>query len=143
MESSKEKIKHQKQNHRYGDISNVKPLASGSAQNRPWTSKLIRHVASVFSAITWEIPALFTSRSPLISGEYTSQGLQKSGDYTVCHLQGGLQLADVLIRKVTGKHYQLSVAVVNPLDEVEARLQASLQQWAGFSGWPSGGETTI
>jgi hypothetical protein len=50
------------------------------------------------------------------------------------NLQGGLQLVDLLIRKITGEQYQCSSGTaLNSIDECEAKLQASLQKWGSVS----------
>lgn len=70
-------------------------------------------------------------QKPVIIGAShpTQQRLKQVGAYTVGHLQGGLQLADLLIRKISGESYQHSTTIVNDyLSEAEARLPARLQQ---------------
>lgn len=123
------------------ELPSVEPLASGAAQNKPWMSTLIKKVVTQLDMVNWEWTSLFSSwgnsanQKPtmLDSRQPIPQGLKQFGGYTVGHLQGGLQLVDLLIRKVTDEHYQHSVAAVDPLDEAETRLQASLQQWADLS----------
>lgn len=119
-------------------LPNAKPLTSGAAQNKPWTSQLMKQVVTLLDGVNWEWPTLFSSMGSSagqkLTGQPTSQGLQTIGEYTVGHLQGGLQLADLLMRKMTRKRYQHSgTCAPTPLTEAEARLASLQQQYASFS----------
>lgn len=115
-------------------------VSSGSTKNKPFISKLVNKASKFLSVFNWEFPAICNfyqnnnCQSSTLLDSDSGKSFQSSeiiGDYTSYHLQGGLQLADLFIRKMTGEHYQQSLGTVDPLDEIEFRLQTSLQQWGG------------
>jgi hypothetical protein len=119
-----------------------KDMPSEVPKNEYWINKLAKHALSIFTGFYWQLPATSTPKSTKNcqnsnlgsdSGPTTPHSLHTVGEYTAYHLQGGLLLADLVIRKMTGERYQNSLIPINPLDEIELKLQNSIEQWEGSS----------
>lgn len=80
-----------------------------------------------------------SKKIPQVTGESrasqpTHKELQKADEYTASHLQGGLQLVDLVIRKMTRERCQkVETSVSSSMKEAEERLTSLQQQYASFT----------
>lgn len=86
-----------------------KPLASGAARNIPWTNVIVEKLLSGFSAFRWDWENHANNNSVFFLCQQTQQNTQKATEYSSHHLQGGLQLLDLVIRKITGTRSKQSL----------------------------------
>lgn len=112
-------------------LRRTEPVTSGAAENKPWLSAPIKQVQILLSGVSWEWPALFSRQSTASSCLNSGIGQpfippQNSPTLRLCSLgdlQAWLQLADLMIRKMTGQHYPSPIG--RPTDPLtEARVQA-------------------
>lgn len=121
------------------DLPQFEPLASGTARNKPWSTVLLKAVVNLIGRVNWyginQLPAWRSIVSPhqklstVDSGPgqtpNTPQNSTRLDGYTSGHLQGLLQLLDVVIRRWLGRPYQPSVtSTTDALAEADARVRA-------------------